>query len=65
MTDVDADGGGSVNGDWERVRVICKRKSMWKSWLLRELGFSSDVSASVRFKLSVRCVSVDTNVAVE
>ena len=54
MTDVDADGGGSVNGDWDRWRVLCKRKSMWKTRLLRELWFSSDVSASVRFKLSVK-----------
>ena len=52
MTDVDADGGVSVNVDW--VRVICKRKSLQKRRLPRELGFSSDVSASVRFKLSVK-----------
>ena len=26
MTDIDADGGGSVNGAWDRVRIICKRK---------------------------------------
>ena len=51
MTEVDADGGGSVNGAWDRVRVICKRKSMWMRQLQRELWFSSDVNASVRFKL--------------
>ena len=54
MTDVDADGGVSVKGDWDRVTVICKRKSMRKRSLPRELGFSSDVSASVRLKLSVK-----------
>ena len=54
MTDVDADGGGSVKGAWDRVRVICKRKSMWKRRLPREFLFSSDVSANVRFKLPVK-----------
>ena len=53
MTDVDADGGGSVKVAWDRVRVICKRKSMQKRLLPRELWFSSDVSASARLKLSV------------
>ena len=51
MTDVDADGGGSVKGAWDRVRVICKRKSVQKTWLPRELRFSSYVSASVTLKL--------------
>ena len=51
MTDVVADGGGSVKGAWDTLRVICKRKSVQKRWFPRELGFSSDVSASVRFKL--------------
>ena len=54
MTDIDADGGDSVKGYWDRVKVICKRKSIQKRRLPRELGFSSDVSASVRFKLSVK-----------
>ena len=54
MTDIDADGGGSVIGAWDRVRFICKRKSMRKRRLPREIGLSSDVSASVRFKLSVK-----------
>ena len=54
MTDVEADSGGSVKGAWDRVRVMCKRKSVQKRRLPRELGFSSDVSASVRFKLSVK-----------
>ena len=54
MTDVDADGVGSVKGNRERVSVLCKRKSMQMRWLPRELGLSSDVSASVRFKLSVK-----------
>ena len=53
MTEVDDDGCGSVKGDWDRVRVICKGKSMQRRRLLRELGFSSDVHASVRFKISV------------
>ena len=48
MTDVDADGGSSVKGDCYRVNVICKRKSMRKRRLPRELGSSSDVSVSVR-----------------
>ena len=51
MTDVDADGGVSVKRAWDRVRVICKRKCMRMRQLLRELGLSSDVSASVRLKL--------------
>ena len=54
MTDVDANGGGSVKGAWDRVSVICKRKCMRKRRLPRELGLSSDVSASVRFKLRVK-----------
>ena len=54
MTDVDADGGVSVNGAWDWDRVICKRKSMWMRWLPRELGFTSDVRASVRLRLRVR-----------
>ena len=54
MTDVDADGGGSVKVAWDRIRVICKRKSMRQRRFPRKLGFSSDVSASVRLKLSVR-----------
>ena len=54
MKDVDADGDGSVKLAWDRVSIFCKRKSMRKRWLLRELGFSSDVSVSVRFKLSVK-----------
>ena len=54
MTDVDADGGVSVKEAWDRVRVISKSKSMWKRRLPRELGFSSDVSAIVRFKFSVK-----------
>ena len=54
MTDIDADGHGSVKGAWGRVRAICKKKSMQKRRLARELGFSTDVSASVRFKLSVK-----------
>ena len=39
---------------WDCVRVICKRKSKWKKWLPRELGFSSYVTASVTFQLSVK-----------
>ena len=54
MTDVDADGGGSVKGAWDMVRVICKRKSKQKLWLPREFGFSSDVSASATLKIRVR-----------
>ena len=54
MTDVDADVGGSVKVAWDRVRVICKIKSMQKRRLPRKLGFSSDVSVSVRFNLSVK-----------
>ena len=54
MTDVDADGGGSVNGAWDRVSFICNRKSLRKRRLSRELGFSPDVSASVRFKVRVK-----------
>ena len=65
MTDVDADGVGSVKGAWDRVRFICKRKSVQKRRLPRELGFSSDVSASVRSSSELRCVVVDINVAGE
>ena len=54
MTDIDADGGGSLNGAWDTVSFICKRKSLRKRRLSRELGFSSDVSASVRFKVRVK-----------
>ena len=54
MTCVNADGGGSLNQAQVMVRVICERKSMQKRWLPREKGFSSDVSASVRFMLSVK-----------
>ena len=54
-----------MKGAWESVSFFCKRKSMWKRRLPRELGLSSDVSASVRFKLSVRCIAVDINVAGE
>ena len=54
MTDVDADGVGSVKGAWDRVRVICKRKSVQKRWLLRELVFSSYVSVCVTLKLPVK-----------
>ena len=54
MTFVDADGCGSVKEAWDRVRVICKRKSIQKRHLPRDLGFSSDVSASVRLKLQVK-----------
>ena len=43
-----------MKGACDRVKVICKRKSMQKGRLPRELGFSSDVSASVRFQLSVK-----------
>ena len=43
-----------MNGAWDRVSFICKRKSMLKRQLSRELGFSSDVSASVRFNLQVK-----------
>ena len=54
MTDFDDDGFGSVKGALDRGRVICKRKSVRKRWLPKELGFSSDVSASVRLKLPVK-----------
>ena len=54
MTYIDADGGGSEKGAWDRGRVICKRKSIQKRRLPRELVFSSDVSASVRFKLLIK-----------
>ena len=54
MTDVDADGGGTLKVAWDRVGDMCKRKSKWKRRLPRELGFSTDVIASVRLKLSVR-----------
>ena len=55
MTYEDADGGSSVKGAWARVTVSCKRKSMWMRCLLKELGFTSDVRASVslRFRITV------------
>ena len=43
-----------MKGACNRVKVICKRKSMQMGWLPRELGISSDVSVGVRFKLSVK-----------
>ena len=61
MTDVDADGGGSVKGAWAWVRVFYKRKSMQMRWLPRELWFTSDVRASVRLRLKVKIVSLLTS----
>ena len=54
MTDVDADDVSSVKGARARFRVSCKRKSMRMRWLPSELGFTSDVRASVKLRLSVR-----------
>ena len=56
MTDVVADGGLSVKGAWAWVRFSCKRKSMLMRSLPRELGFTSDVRASVRLRLRVKMV---------
>jgi len=62
MTEVDADGGGSVKLAWARVRVSCKGKYMCMIWLRRKLGFSSDVRARVRLRLRVKmCLLLGIN----